>query len=194
MKIQAIASAVVIVLTFVAYVPYIVDICKGKTKPHAYTWFACTFTAFVAYGLQLIGGAGIGALPMLIIAVICVLVFILSLWRGTKDRTRSDIVFLALCLLALFLWIFAKQPVLSVVLITASEILGFIPTIRKSWKQPYSETLSLYSISMLRHGISLLALEQINLLTALYPAAWTLTNVVITAIVIMRRKQLPTHS
>jgi hypothetical protein len=190
MDYRVLISILVIVLTFVGYGPYIFDIVKGKTRPHAFTWFAVSLTAFVAYALQVTGGAGVGAWPMLIIAGVCVLVFLLSLWRGTKDIKISDAILLVLSLVALFLWIVVKQPILSVLLITAAEILSFVPTIRKSWKDPYSETLSLYEISMVRHGLSILALEHINILTALYPAAWAVTNVVITVILIMRRRVL----
>lgn len=61
---------------------------------------------------------------------------------------------------------------------------------RKSWRQPYTETFSLYSISAIRHGISILALERINILTVLYPIAWALTSVVITAILILGRRRV----
>lgn len=184
-------SAAVILLTFVGYVPYVRDIFLGKTKPHAFTWFAVALTAFIAYALQVEGGAGVGAWPMLVVSLICVLVFVLSLWRGTKDITRSDVVFLCLSLVALFLWLVVKQPILSILLITASEILSYVPTVRKSWKEPYSETLALYQVSMFRHGLAVFAVEQMNLLTALYPAAWALTNLTITVILTLRRRVVP---
>lgn len=127
---------------------------------------------------------------MLVVAAICALVFVLSLWRGTKDITKSDAIALAASLVGLALWIFIEQPAWSVIVITFSEILSYAPTIRKSWNQPYSETLALYEISMVRHGLSILTLEQVNLLTALYPAAWASTNLVISAILLLRRRRI----
>jgi len=127
---------------------------------------------------------------MLVIAIIGVTVFILSLWKGTRDIRISDAILLVLSLIALYLWIVVRQPIWSVLLITSSEILAFVPTIRKSWKDPYSETASLYQISIVRHGLSILALEKINILTALYPAAWAITNAAITLILFIRRKDV----
>ena len=192
MDYHVLLSAVVILLTFAGYVPYIRDIFLGRTKPHAFTWFVVALTAFIAYGLQVEGGAGVGAWPMLVVSLVCVLVFVLSLWKGTKDITKSDVIFLVLSLIALFLWLVVKQPILSILLITASEILSYVPTIRKSWKAPYSETLALYEVSAFRHGLAVFAVEKMNLLTALYPAAWALTNIIITVILILRRKAVPT--
>lgn len=190
MNYQFLISVFTIALSFAAYIPYIVDIVKNKTKPHVFTWFATTITAFTAYGLQVVGNAGVGSLTMLVISCICVVVFILSVWKGTKDITRSDIFFLIASLLALIVWVYAEQPILSVILITAAEVLGFIPTIRKSWKDPRSETLSLYTISIVRHTASIFALESLNLLTVLYPAVWAIMCVIIAGILLYRRSYL----
>lgn len=191
MEYRAVISAVVIAMTFAGYIPYVWDIFRGKTKPHAFTWFTVSLTALVAYALQVLGGAGVGAWPMLVVFLICVVVFVLSLWRGTRNITKLDTLFLCLSLIALYLWLVIEQPIWSILLITASEILGYIPTIRKSWAEPYSETLSLYQISTFRHGLVILALQKINILTAPYPAAWALTNLAIAVILMARRKQVP---
>ncbi len=188
MEYKAILSVVVIILTLFAYVPYIVDIFKNKTKQHSFTWFTVSLTAFVAFALQVKGGAGVGAWPMLVIGLICVTVCLLSLWRGTRDIKAIDIFLFVISLVALGLWLVIDQPVLSVILITVSEILAFGPTVRKSWNAPYTETLALYEISAVRHGLAVLAVEQLNILTALYPAAWALTNVAITLILLSRRR------
>ena len=77
---------------------------------------------------------------------------------------------------------------------TLGEIFGYIPTIRKSWNKPYSETLVFYEITSFRHGFSILALEKLNLLTALYPATWALVNVTIAIILILRRRKIRKNS
>jgi hypothetical protein len=190
MDYHSIVSLIVVVLTIVAYVPYVLDIFKGKTKPHSLTWFTVSLIAFIAFGLQVEGGAGVGAWPMLFVALVCVLVFILSLWRGVRDITRSDVILTLASLVAVYLWVVVEQPIISVLLITIAEVLAFVPTIRKSWNAPHTETLSLYQISAVRHGLATIAVEQMNILTVLYPAAWALTNVVIVIILVLRREKL----
>lgn len=109
---------------------------------------------------------------------------------GKKDITKLDTVFFILSLVALFLWLVAKQPVLSVILVASTDMLGFVPTIRKSWNKPYSETLFLYELNTIRHGLSLLALEQYNIVTWLYPVSWTIANGLFSVMLIIRRKQI----
>jgi hypothetical protein len=144
--------------------------------------------------LQVAGGAGVGAWMTAVLACICFVIFLLSFRFGTKDITRFDVVFLALALISLVLWLVADQPVLSVVLIVATDVFGMVPTVRKSWHEPYSETLVMYQITTFRHALSFFALEQINILTALYPVAWVAANGAFSAMLMYRRRAIAQHS
>lgn len=185
---QILISILAVVLTVLGYVPYLNDIRKKKTKPHAFTWFVFTIAGSIAYALQVFGGGGVGTWSLLVAVLICFLIFLLSLRLGTKYIKPSDVVFLVLSLLALFLWLVVKQPVWSAVLATAVEILGFVPTIRKSWNNPYSETLFTYEVCTVRYGVSILSLQKLNILTVLYPVAWLIANFIFTIILIVRRR------
>lgn len=190
-EIQLILGVVGFFLTFVGYVPYIRDILKGKTRPHIYSWFLWGFVTVIAFALQMSDKAGAGALVTLAAALMCLVVFLLGLFaHGLKDIARIDTVFLALAFFALLLWLFAKQPIISSILTTTIDMLGFLPTIRKSWKNPYSETISFYFLNTLRFSLSLLALQRFTLLTASYPVAWLLGNGLFAVMLLMRRKQL----
>ncbi len=188
--IKTIFSIIAIALTFIAYVPYIRDTLSGKTTPHVYTWFIWVIVGAIAFGLQVSAGAGVGSWVTLAVVIACFLVFLLGLRNGKKDITKLDTLFLVLSLIALFLWLIAKQPILSVILVSFTDMLGFIPTIRKSWHKPHSETLFLYSLTAFRHGLNLLALEQYNIVTYLYPLTWTFANALFSVMLIIRRKQI----
>ncbi len=187
---KSVLSIIAVALTFVGYFPYIRDTLKGKTTPHVYTWFIWAFVTAIAYGLQVSGGAGAGSWVTLSIIIACFSVFILGLRNGKKDITKWDTIFFILSFVALFLWLIAKQPVLSVILVSSVDMLGFVPTIRKSWNKPYSETLFLYELNTFRHGLSLLALQQYSIVTWLYPLTWVFANGLFSGILIIRRKQV----
>ena len=179
---------IAVVLTFGGYAPYIRDIFKGKTIPHTFTWFIWTLAVSISAALQLSGGAGIGAGATIAVALICIFIFLLSLQKGKNDITSTDIAFFILAIASLFLWIVVHKPIWSIILAVTTDLLGFVPTIRKSWAKPYSETLSTYEITALRHALSLFALRQFNVLTWLYPAAWTVANIFFSLFLIARRK------
>jgi hypothetical protein len=191
MDYKLIISLVAIVLTIIGYVPYIRDIFKRKTVPHVFTFFIWGFASILTFALQMHGGGGVGAWVTLAAAIICLFIFVLGLKYGEKNITRADIIFFVISIISLVLWPIAKQPVWAVVLIVAVDVFGFLPTIRKSWNKPYSETLFTYQLCVFRHGMSMFGLRQFNLLTLLYPLAWTAANFIFVIILMARRKIIP---
>ncbi len=98
------------VLAFVAYIPYVRDILKGKTKPHVYSWFVWGSAAVLIFALQITHGAGAGAYTTATVAVMCFIVCLLGLRNGIKYITRTDTLFLIMALVSIGVWLFAKQP------------------------------------------------------------------------------------
>lgn len=185
-------GVIAILLTFIGYIPYTRDIVKGKTKPHIYSWFMWGFVTSIVFALQMTDNAGIGAFVTLTAALLCFLVIFLGKKYGSMSQiTTSDTMFLILAFITLAVWLIAKQPVISVILATSIDILAFAPTVRKSWTEPYSETVSFYWINTLRFGLAAISLNHYSILTALYPISWMMINGLFAAYLIIRRKQLP---
>ncbi len=187
---KEIISAFASALTFIAYIPYVRDIIKGKTHPHAYSWLVWGFTTIIIFALQLSNKAGAGAYVSLASGVSLLIVFLLGLRYGKRDITASDTVFFILALAATAVWVFAQQPVLSIILLMVVEMLGFMPTLRKSWDKPYSETLSHYQIAIFRQALTILALQSYMIVTFLCPATWVFANTFFVIMLVFRRQQL----
>jgi predicted small integral membrane protein len=56
-------SALAVVLTFVAFVPYIRSILAGRTKPHVFSWVIWGITTMIVFFAQLEVKSGMGAWP-----------------------------------------------------------------------------------------------------------------------------------
>ena len=180
---------IAVILGFIGYLPYLRDVIKGKTRPHVYTWFIWGAVTIILYALQVSGGAGAGAWVTLLAGLLSLFIFFLGLRNGDKNITNSDTIFFVSALIALVLWLVADQPVISVILLVTVGILGFGPTVRKSWNNPNSETLSTYFINAIRHGLSILALAQYSILTWLFPIAWSIANALFALILVIRRRK-----
>ena len=184
-------GVIAVILVFIGYIPYIRDILKEKTVPHIYSWFLWGFVTSIAFALQISDNAGVGSFVTLAAAIMCVAVVALSLSKkGKRDITALDTFFLVLAFISLIIWLFAKQPVLSIILTTLTDLLGFFPTIRKSWNKPFSETLSLYSLNTFRFALAIVALQHYSLLTALYPITWCVANGLFACMLVLRRKEV----
>lgn len=188
MEYRALLSAGAVVLTVFGYAPYIRDVRRGSTVPHPFTWFIAALAGCIELGLQVVGGAGVGALPLFTATSICIVIFFISLKFGTMHIVASDVMFLILSIVSLLLWVMIRQPVYAVILINLVEVLGFVPTMRKAWRNPYSETLLTFEVCALRQAITVLALQNINVLTASTPILCASTNMTIIAILLKRRR------
>jgi hypothetical protein len=175
-------------LIVIAYLPYIRDVLKKKTRPHPYSWFVSGSLTLIACGLQVSKGAGWGAVPTFVAGLAGLLIFILCFIKKRSHITKSDTFFFLLALLAAGLWLVANQPVLSVILISAADILSFIPTIRKSWKKPNQETVFTYFVNSLRFTVATIAIQHYSVVTVLYPASGALADAFSGTYLVLRRR------
>lgn len=171
-----------------AFYPYIRDTLRGKTHPHVFSWVVWGLLMIIAFFAQVSEGAGPAAAVTGIFALLNLVVVALALRHGERAITRSDWVMLVAALLAIPLWLATKDPVWSVVLICAIDVVAFIPTFRKSWGKPGEETLQTYILCGTSFALSLLVVEAVNLSTILYPATLMATNAVFVAMVVLRRR------
>jgi hypothetical protein len=187
---KEIFSSIAIVLAFIAYIPYYRDILRGKTHPHVYTWILWTLVTMLLIALQIKGGAGPAMWVTVAGGLFCAGIVILSLKRGKKNITRMDTIVALLALIATGFWWFANQPVISAALLILSDALAFTPTIRKSWIDPYSETLSMYATNAVRFGLTFTAIETYTFLSASWIVFWLLGNTLFSLMLVVRRKQV----
>jgi hypothetical protein len=182
---------IAVLLTFIAYIPYYRDILRGKTHPHVYSWSLWGFLTVLIVALQIKGGAGPATYVTASAGLLCFGVVVLGLKHGKRDITRSDKIVAILALIAIGFWLIAKQPVISVILTVVADLLAFIPTVRKSWFKPHSETLSLYLTNTLRFSLAVLAVREYTILSSLWLVVWVIANGLFSATLIVRRRQIP---
>lgn len=170
------------------FLPYIKDIFQGRTKPHAYTWLIWTITVGTGVASLWYGGGGWGGLALGIGALLIFLVFLLSLKYGTRNITKSDTAILALALSAIVVWWKLDNPFLAVLMVTLADVLGYFPSFRKTFEDPWSETMSSWIAFTLSGILSVLALNEYNLLTMTYLVITLFANVILIAICLIRRR------
>lgn len=184
-------SAIAIALTFIAFFPYIRSILKEETKPHVFSWVIWGSTTFIVFLAQLKDGGGVGAWPIGVSGLITIYVaFLAYLKKSDKTITLIDWCFFLSAMASLPTWYFTSDPLWAVVILTAVDLLGFGPTIRKAYFHPYEENLTFFSIFMARNLIVIMALEYYSLTTVLFPAVIAGACFALIVIVMFRRRIL----
>lgn len=176
-----------VLLVVVGNVPYVIDILRGRVKPHAYTWFVWSVVSGIVLVGQVGKGAGVGAWPTLVSELFTVLNFLLSLKYGYRNVTGTDTLFLVVALAGILPWIVTRDPTYSVVIAVAIDVIAFIPTMRKSWIEPATENRILYVMNIIRHILALISLEAYNVATTLHSIGMITTNLIMSAFLLVSR-------
>jgi hypothetical protein len=74
--------------------------------------------------------------------------------------------------------------------LTVTDLLAFYPTFRKSYHKPHEEGAFPFFMNALKFMLSLLALENFTLTTALFPGMVTIVNFFFVGLLLWRRRVL----
>ncbi len=190
-NIKEIAGILTLIIGFLTTALYVTSILRGQTKPHLFTWLIWGILAAIGFGAQIEDDAGAGSWALGIVAVCSLSVVVLSFKYGERHWTISDWIALGCALGAIIPWAITRNPLLSVVLISMIDTMGYYPTFRKSWDKPWDENLVSYGTGALNLFISLFAMNQLTVISCLYPVCVVAINAVFITMCVIRRKVVP---
>lgn len=165
---------------------YLRDIFTKRVIAHPFTWLVWTLVSGITFFGQIAKGAGIGALPTGIAESFTLLIFLYSLQHGFKNIVKTDVYFLILALVGIIPWILTKDPTISVIIAVSIDLVAFVPTLRKVWLHPITDTPTLYSMNVLRHILTLFSLQAYNVATMLHSVAMILVNSLMTGLIVRK--------
>ena len=178
-------------VSLLAAVPYGLAIYRRTVRPHLFTWLVWSVVTVIAAVGQFAAGAGPSAWCTAVIAATCLLTFAASIFRGESGWTVSDWLFLGLAFSAIPLWVLTDDPTLSICLVTLVELAGLGPTVRKTIRDPRSESLAYFGLCVLKYALAILALDKWTVAVAFYPAVNILASIGICLLMIVRRRLPP---
>lgn len=187
MDIKTLLAISGIIVGFIGYAPYLRDMFRGTTKPHFFSWFLWGILETMGFAAQLAKGGGAGAWVTGFSALVIYVIAAKAFFIKDKNITRSDWLCFAGAIAGIIAWQVTKDPTLSVIIITVTDALAFLPTYRKGFARPYEETLFEYVASSIKQTLGVLALSTYNIGTALYPASLIATNGIFALMVWLRR-------
>ncbi len=188
---KVVSAVLAVVIGCGAFLPYMYDVFKKKTRPHMYTWLIWCLTQGIAVAGIWYGGGGVAAIAMTIGVFFVFTIFLTSIKFGTRNITRGDTAILIAAVAAIFVWWQLDNPLLAVLMVTAIDVLGYIPSWRKSINEPWSETLWSWTAFSVGNIFAILALTEYSLLTVTYVAAISVANMLLVAECLYFRRKVP---
>jgi hypothetical protein len=178
-------------VTAACVVPYLRDIRRGTTRPHRTSWFVFATLALVAAVSQALADAGPGTWLAAGSAVGFGAVFIASIRRGVGGSSVADHVARAVAAAGAVASVVTARPMLAVGGVVVAEIGAAALTVRKTLRDPGSETRSTWTADAVAGMLAIGAVDQLTAASLLYPIHHVVANVaVVAAIVIGHRRSL----
>jgi hypothetical protein len=173
-----------------SYSFYFRDIFKRQTKPHALTWFVWAILNSLIFIEQYTHDAGAGAWVTGTAALANIIIFFLSFKYGERSITKLDWLCLGIAIPVIGLWLLQTNDALTIILACAIFIIGFIPTLRKSYQKPGDETAITFGLNGTKFLIALFALSSFTMTTAFYPLVLAIVNILFVIYLLSRRNTL----
>jgi len=175
-------------LALLSMVPYIASVLQGKTRPSRISWAIWTLLALVL----LVSYEGSGASDTIWLPVahffVSLTIFILSLKFGVGGSSLFDWLCASGAALAIATWLTLDSAPIALFICIAVDALGAIPTLRKSYQEPFSEDLRGWSIAAAASALNLAVVADWSPHISLYPIySFALTTVVSTTLYCRRK-------
>ena len=186
-----IASIISVTLIIISYVPYFRGILQGKTRPNAITWLSWAITTAAMGIVQYFSNGGFVVWPIALLVVINIAIFVLAMKRnGRADIVKMDLICFAISMIAFVFWIITRQSAIAMILITASQFVAFVPTIRKTWRKPLEENPFTWSVNSIRYVAMIFAVGEYSVATISNSVWWAFVYGCAAILILTRRSFL----
>lgn len=175
---------------FLAFVPYIIDILRRRTKPNRATWLIWTILGV----LILLSYKSIGAQDTLPVAIAGAIgpfaILFLSIRYGEGGTSELDIAGLIGSAVGLGAWWFTTNPFIGLILFLLTDWVGAALTIAKTWEDPSGESLPAWLLWLASSVLQLVALSSWDIHFLIYPLSFLISQSIQVLCIILRRYRI----
>lgn len=168
-ELQGLLGQLAGLISLLGFAPYLVDVVRGKTRPNRATWWIWTVIGAMLCASYYASGARHTVWVPASYVIGPLLTALLALRYGEGGWDRFDRGCLAASLCSLLVWWLARSPLLALAANIGIDLLGALPTIRKTYREPEAESLLSWTIFLLADTLNLGALGRWSPAASLYP-------------------------
>jgi hypothetical protein len=180
-------GALAVVIALIAYGIYVWQTLRGEARPHPLSWLIFGILSGTAYLVQFDEAAGPGSWVMGITAIVCLLLCLMSFWRGERTFPWYEWAFLFAAAVIFIFYLWSRQPTIAAVLAAFVNMLGFGPTVTKAWQRPHSDSITTFALNSIKFIPAFFAMDNLSLATCVMPAALVVANAAVALIIYARR-------
>jgi hypothetical protein len=207
---KTLMGALAVIIAVAAYALYLWKSLRGEARPHPLSWLIFGVLTGTGYLVQLDQAAGPGSWVMGVTTAVCFLLCVMSAARGERRFPWYEWAFLAAAAVVFVFYLWSRRPealdigvssawldvltrhapAISSSLAAFVSVLGFGPTVTKSWSRPTSDSASTFLLNALKFVPALLAMDTVSVATCVFPLALILANAATALIIVLRRRHV----
>jgi hypothetical protein len=173
------------IIAAVGSLSYLIDTLKGRVKPNRVSFLLWSLAPLIAFFAEIKQGVGIQALMTFIVGFLPLTIFIASFVnkKAVWSLTGFDLICGTLSIVGLILWYITKSGNIAIIFSILADGLAALPTVRKSFNYPETESAWPYFASTISAILTLLTVKVWNLANIGFPLYIVLITLVIFSLV-----------
>jgi len=175
------AGGLAALIGIVAAIVYFRAVFRREAKPNRATWWILSAVGIIVATSYYFSGARNTMALAVVYALIPLSVAIVSIKYGEGGCSRFDLACLFTAGISLLLWWLSETPLVTLLTNLSIDFAGLLPTIRKSFRRPQSESRTAWTLALVASILSLFAIERWKFSIAIYPIYLVATNGIIVA-------------
>ena len=186
-ELQGLLGQLAGLISLLGFAPYLVEVVRGKTRPNRATWWIWSVVGAMLCASYYASGARHTVWVPVSYVIGPLLTALFALRYGEGGWDCFDRVCLGASLCSLLVWWLARSPLLALAANIGLDMLGALPTIRKTCHEPEAESLLSWTIFLVADALNLCALGAWSPATALYPVYLFMLAAVLVALMLRLR-------
>ncbi len=175
-------------LSFAGTYGYIRDTMRGDTSPNRVTWGLWALEGLLAFVVEMQQHVGLASLTTLMLGLMpCVVLLVSfrnphSVWKIGKFDLFCGLISVT----GLIFWGFINEPTIALISFVAADQVAALPTVRKAWIAPASESPRVFLLGFVNCTITLLTLKHFTTAGVRFPGFILVTDLIIATLVVTK--------
>jgi hypothetical protein len=167
---------------------YVRDTLKGVTSPNRVTWSLWAVEGILAFVIEIQDHVGPASLMTLMLGLVPFVVVAASfanphiVWKIGV----FDVVCGAISVAGLAFWAFVNEPTVALIAFVAADQMAGLPTMRKSWLAPSTESPGVFFLGSMNCAITLLTLNAFTTAGVLFPGCVLVGDLILGVLIVSR--------
>lgn len=167
---------------------YVRDTLKGETSPHRVTWSLWAVEGILAFVIEIQDRVGPASLMTLMLGLVP-LVIVAASFANPHSVWKIgvfDVVCGVISVAGLAFWAFVNEPTVALIAFVAADQMAGLPTIRKSWLAPGTESPGVFFLGTINCVLTLLTLKHLTTAGVLFPGCVLIGDLIIALLISSR--------